>query len=377
MAYSLVYGGAAIAGSIAAVLYLFLFFLQSSRRKQDVSLSANRPGAVDQKAAKGVRSGSDPNKDREPGARIQALGDKLVQVLPNDRPDLVAGGAEAAAELVQELAEFLSRRYPQVYTVERADAEKGAVGWDGLGRIKRITVVPVGDTYDLEKEDPMTVSALLIQDDLAIMIEGKDGQYYLQAGAIVVPGSWRVADKIGMPLDEIHFTGEVPSYKEKLQLSLNRFFRRLPLDGPVVRENWLIQILNPALLNAGEAPPAGHPSLQDPDEIAWSTTMYGREEDYAHVPSSYALSRSPPASEPTAVTPPPTPPRKPRSMPPVTPATLRLRTEHQTLRRLPKTGAIVFTIRTYSTPVEQMAREAGVPGRLAGAVRGMSEESAR
>ncbi|TFY50416.1 hypothetical protein EVG20_g11532, partial [Dentipellis fragilis] len=275
--------------------------------------------------------------------------------------------------------EFLSRRYPQVYSVERADAEKGAVGWGGLGRIKRITVLPVWETYDLEKEDPMRVSALLIQDDLAIMIEGKDGQYYLQAGAIVVPGFWRVADKIGMPLDEIHFTGEVPSYKEKLQLSLNRFFRRLPLDGPV----------------AGEVPPEGYPSLRDPDEIAWSTTMYGREEDYAHAPSSYALSRSSPASEPAAVSPvtpsptPPsitietaatteaTPPRKPRSMPPVTPATLRLRTEHQTLRRLPRTGTVVFTIRTYSTPVEQMAGEAGVPGRLAGAVRGMSEESGR
>ena len=26
------------------------------------------------------------------------------------------------------------------------------------------------------------------QDDLAIMIEGTDGQYYLQAGAILIPG---------------------------------------------------------------------------------------------------------------------------------------------------------------------------------------------
>lgn len=28
------------------------------------------------------------------------------------------------------------------------------------------------------------------QDDLAVMIEGTDGQYYLQAGAILLPGSY-------------------------------------------------------------------------------------------------------------------------------------------------------------------------------------------
>ena len=62
------------------------------------------------------------------------------------------------------------------------------------------------------------------------MIEGSDGRYYLQAGAIIIPGeplvgkrrtdqaymcagSWRLSDKIGMPLDEIHVTGHVPQCK--------------------------------------------------------------------------------------------------------------------------------------------------------------------
>lgn len=54
-----------------------------------------------------------------------------------------------------------------------------------------------------------------------------------------------------------------------------------------------------------------------------------------------------------------------------------LRTERQTLRRLPRTGGIVFTIRVYQTPVVQLAQEPGVPGRLASSVRGWSEEVAQ
>lgn len=42
------------------------------------------------------------------------------------------------------------------------------------------------------------------------MIEGEDGQYYFQAGAICVAGFWRMEDKIGLPLDAIHTNGNVP-----------------------------------------------------------------------------------------------------------------------------------------------------------------------
>ncbi|TFY50415.1 hypothetical protein EVG20_g11533 [Dentipellis fragilis] len=70
MAYTFVYGGAAVAGCIAAVMFLFLFFLQSIKRKHDASLSASGPKVVDKKTAKGALSNNDPNKDREPGAWV-------------------------------------------------------------------------------------------------------------------------------------------------------------------------------------------------------------------------------------------------------------------------------------------------------------------
>ena len=76
-----------------------------------------------------------------------------------------------------------------------------------------------GEVFDVqrlerngEREDPMALCARLVQDDLAIMMEGADGQYYLLAGAILLPGFWRLQDKFGMGLSEIHTSGDVPGY---------------------------------------------------------------------------------------------------------------------------------------------------------------------
>jgi Haem-dependent oxidative N-demethylase, alpha subunit-like len=108
------------------------------------------------------------------------------------------------------------------------------------GRVKTVEILPTGDKWDLDVDDPMLVAGLLAE-DLAIMVEGSDGQYYLRAGAICIPGQWtphfspgifdlvwstgfwRLEDKIGLPLKDIHLKGGVYQYKEKLQLSLDRW----------------------------------------------------------------------------------------------------------------------------------------------------------
>ena len=55
---------------------------------------------------------------------------------------------------------------------------------------------------------------------------------------------------------------------------------------------------------------------------------------------------------------------------------IRFRTERQSLRRLPRSGAIVFTIRTYVAGIVDLAKEPGVPGRMASAIRSWPEEVA-
>ncbi|KAG6900102.1 hypothetical protein C0993_002786 [Termitomyces sp. T159_Od127] len=170
-----------------------------------------------------------------------------------------------------------------------------------------------------------------------------DRRYYFQAGAICVAGFWRLQDKIGLPLDEIHNRGDVPHYKEKLQLSMERFFQRLAVDKPVTRNNYFFQVIK-------DRTPESMEEI-DPDELAWTISSHGPEDDFH---GSF------PAEQPMRPT--------------VKPANIRLRSERQTLRRLPRTGAILFGIRTYLTPLEKLVQEPGVARRLASSMRAWSDE---
>lgn len=142
---------------------------------------------------------------------------------------------------------------------------------------------------------------------------------------------------------------------------MSRFFKRLPVDKPVVRNNYSFQVV---------APPASADPL-DPDELAWARTMKGDEDVDASEPGFLRTD----AEEHDA--------EFPRHAAladrteAVDPALVRLRVERQTLRRLPRTGAIVFTIRVYLTPLEELVKEPDVPGRLASAIRSWPEDVAR
>ncbi|KAJ7132215.1 hypothetical protein C8R44DRAFT_773379 [Mycena epipterygia] len=306
--------------------------------------------------------------------RIERKGQDLVQVLPpsvrvhdgEDGPVQIDGGAAGAIELVHELAEYLSRRYPTTFQITRHSPsslklEDYPTDWGGAAPVKTVRIVPLQEEYELplplplnyipsgekthieqQGADAMRISALLIQDDLAVMVEGSNGGYYFQGGAICVGGFWRMKDKIGMRMDEIHMSGHVPQYQEKLHTSLERFFRRLSIDKPVVRNNYFIQV----------SPPASATPSIDPDELAWGENVLGSEDEYGGTKGSSF------GSPPVLI---------------VSPQTLRLRTERQTLRRLPRSGAIIFTIRTYLVPVEELAREPGVAARFASAVRSWPE----
>ena len=63
---------------------------------------------------------------------------------------------------------------------------------------------------------------------------------------------------------------KICSDEEKLQVSLQRFFRKLAVDKPVARNNYLVQI---------SPPPSDTPSV-DPDELAWGENVLGPEDEY-------------------------------------------------------------------------------------------------
>lgn len=144
--------------------------------------------------------------------------------------------------------------------------------------------------------------------------------------------------------------------KEKLDMSMERFFQRMSVDKPVVRNNYFFQVIEPGKnktgpinIDMGGMGDEDDDREVDPEELGWSTSTNGPEDSFIHGH------------------------RKP-SRPTPTVADLRMRSERQTLRRLPQSGAIVFTIRTYLTPMEDLGREPGVPGRLASALRGWGRD---
>ena len=199
--------------------------------------------------------------------------------------------------------------------------------------------IVTGESFDITRrplsEDPMTMAGRMVQDDLAIMFEKPDGQYYLLAGSILLAGFWRLSDKFGMPLSEIHTSGDVPGFKSKLEKGMMNFFRRIQPQSPVLRNNYFLQV---------------------DDELAWSSSI-GPEDNSHH--NTQAVVGWATAEKNKAI------------------SHHHFRSERQSLRRLPRSGGVVFTIRTYFEPVTRIAQEPGVPGRLASAVRSWGDDVSR
>ena len=135
--------------------------------------------------------------------------------------------------------------------------------------------------------------------------------------------------------------------REKLDTSLKRFFRRIPVDKPVIRNNYFIQT------NVGDGP-----NPEDKEELGWCESSAGPEDEFRH--GSHGEDRDQEGSGEATV------------------EGMSLRTERQTLRRLGKSGCVVFTVRTYMTPVVRLAEEEeGVAGRLASALRSWPSDVGR
>jgi len=187
--------------------------------------------------------------------RIDSRGDKCCRTAPE--------AFDGAIELLEEFCSYLPERYPSLY--------------EKTGRGMRNIVT--GEDFDIIarplKEDPMAMAARMVQDDLALMFEGKDGQYYFLAGAILLAGFWRLEDKFGMPLSEIHTSGDVPMFKEKLEKGMMNFFRRLKPEAPMCRNNYFIQVDD----NLAWSHSIG---AEDSPDVSWNTAEKNKAIEHHH-----------------------------------------------------------------------------------------------
>jgi hypothetical protein len=162
---------------------------------------------------------------------------------------------------------------------------------------------------------PLEVAGRLVQEDLVLMVP-RDGGHHLDAACLCFPSHWRLADKFEGSAAGIH--GPVPRYPDELEVRVDRYLDRLRPGTVSARRNWSIH----------DRPDLFAPERPDP-------------------------ARVPVERVPTA---------------------LWLRSERQTLRRLPASGAVLFTIRVQQAPLGVLAARPEAAGRLAARIRAQPDE---
>ena len=217
-------------------------------------------------------------------------------------------------EQLRQKAELLNTRHDQVVAAQAGTEAAGAeLLRDVVQHLTRhhpglVTRTADGGLHDHtidrridpEGMHPVDAAGRIVQEDLCLMV--RDGpDWVLGAASVCFPSRWSLADKIGRDLSGIH--RPVPGYERAIGAATRGFFDRLRADHPVWRLNWTL---------------IDTPELFLPDPAARRRSTPGRPHER-------------PADD-----------------------RLWFRVERQTLRRLPDSGAIVFTIRTYVASLTEL-----------------------
>ena len=205
----------------------------------------------------------------------------------------------AAGEVLALLAQHLALHHRQVF---RRDGE-------------RLSNLVTGEDWDLAQPTlhPLDLCGRLVQEDFCLL--QRDGDRHVLAGAsLCAPARWRLADKIGHALGDIH--APVAGYDAALALPVERFFDRLKPGRLVWRLNWGV-VDSPARFQPVRVPVSEPITAASAGERLW------------------------------------------------------LRVERQTLRKLGQTAAVVFTIRTHITRLDRAIATPRAAADLAGAIEAM------
>ena len=172
------------------------------------------------------------------------------------------------------------------------------------------------ETWDIDvpPRHALDLAGRLVAEDLCLLQSGDEG-YRLIGASLCFPNRWLLEEKIGQPLDFIH--APVPGFKPALQRPVAHFFAALKADRILARVNWGIA-----------------------DDAARFQPV-AREADAAINASNAG-------------------------------AALYLRVERQTLRRLPRSSVVLFTIGTEITPLDRVIATRDDAIDLAASIRDMS-----
>jgi hypothetical protein len=186
-------------------------------------------------------------------------------------------------------------------------------------------IVPLGRMVPLAEAGlaPLQVAANLVQEDLVLLRRSESG-WRLVAAALDYPSSWSLREKFGRPMHEVH--GPVPGFGAGTRNAgmIERMFDHLRAEMPVIRWNWSL-FGDERLFH----PEGGHPDQP----------RFGVDGESVY-----------------------------------------FRVERQTLRKLPVSGDILFTIRISVDPLAaltQHAEAATIATALIEQLEALSPEQAR
>jgi hypothetical protein len=166
----------------------------------------------------------------------------------------------------------------------------------GFALDDRQAVRPDGVAVPLDAARPLLTLGRLLQEDICLMQPDGAGQHMLSGAILCFPAGWRLDEKLGRPMVRIH--GPVKKYTDDVARRVQRLM----------------------------------------DAIRPETPMWRANAHHSRAPLFNPLSETHSRDMSEEVTP-------------------WVRSERQCLIRLPRTGAVVFSIHTFVVPIERLTSE--------------------
>lgn len=177
-------------------------------------------------------------------------------------------------------------------------------------------IVAAGRRFSRSRLHPLDLAGRLVDEDIAVLVE-RGGDLVFGGGSICFPNRWDLRSKLGQSMADVH--APVAGLNEQLARPIDQFFERLSPQRSFWRLGWTV--LDTPERYQPVCGTGGSPLARDAQQ-------------------------------------------------------LHLRVERETLRRLPATDVVVFTIRTYITPLVDLVVEPDDARRLAEALRQLPDDVA-
>ncbi|THC98291.1 hypothetical protein EYZ11_002224 [Aspergillus tanneri] len=218
---------------------------------------------------------------------------QLLQQEKNKVLQCLPESYEACLEALEEVVDFLCQRFSNMFERKKSGDESTV-----YNKMTGETFVFGGQNRDV---DPLEIAVRLTMEDLSILMKNADDEYYLAASASLFPVGWTVQERIGWTISRLH--NPVPLWHQQVANSVSKFLTRLTPSSPMERSNYFVEVKRPD---------------EDLFEILYRPTTLSEENQ-----------------DPS-------------------PQDIVIRRERQTFRRLLRTGAIVFGVKTFLTTLEEL-----------------------